>query len=191
MKELEHYIRAASRNGRPPRPGIILGIRMALAALGRLKIAGLAHHTRSLVVVVETERCLPDAIELATGCRLGNRTLKLRDMGKMAATFVDLVTNRAVRVAARESANRKALELYPTVEREEALSLAYRKLSEEELFDVAFVKVQLRPEDLPGYRAPRIFCDRCGEGVAFRREVRIGDRVLCAACAGKTYYEPL
>jgi formylmethanofuran dehydrogenase subunit E len=191
MKELEYYIQAASRNGRPPRPGIILAIRMCLLGLQRLEITEPAEHKRTLLVIVETDRCLPDAIQLVTDCRLGNRTLKLQDYGKMAATFVDLATSRAIRVAARESANRKALELYPALDREEALSLAYRNLSEAQLCDVRFVRVQLGPEDLPGYRAPRVICDQCGEGIAFRREVRSGDRTLCGACAGESYYEPL
>ncbi len=191
MKELEYYIEAASRNGRPPRPGIILAIRMCLIALKRLEITDLIEHKRTLIVIVETDRCLPDAIQLVTGCRLANRTLKVRDMGKMAAAFLDLTTGRAVRVAALESANRKAVQLYPAVAREEALSLAYRTLNDEELYDAEFVRVNLIPEDLPGYRAPRVICEQCGEGIAFRREVRAGDRTLCRACAGERYYAPL
>ena len=42
------------------------------------------------VVFVEIDRCATDAIGVVTGARVGKRALKLRDWGKMAATFVDL-----------------------------------------------------------------------------------------------------
>jgi formylmethanofuran dehydrogenase subunit E len=191
MNALDDYIRAASRQDSPPRPGIILAIRMCLLALRRLETTVPTREKRSLIVIVETDRCLPDAVQLVTGCRLANRTLKLRDMGKMAAVFVNLETHRALRIAALESANEKASELYPEQERNEALSLAYRALGEEALFRVQSVEIQLPPEDLPGYRAPRVQCQECGEGVAFGREIRLGDRTLCRTCAGDGYYEIL
>ena len=58
---------------------------------------------KRLVTFVEIDRCATDAIPVVTGCRLGKRALKFKDFGKMAATFCDLTTGRAVRVAARES----------------------------------------------------------------------------------------
>lgn len=191
MKDLEGYIQAASKNGQPPRPGIILGIRMSLVALQRLKITDLSQHRKSLIVIVETDRCLPDAVQLVTGCRLGNRTSKLRDLGKMAATFVDLLTGCAIRLAARESANEKAVKLFPTLGRMEALSLAYRTLGDEEMYTQERVRVNFAPEDLPGYHIPRLRCAKCGEGVIFHREVRTANGILCRACAGERYYESL
>jgi formylmethanofuran dehydrogenase subunit E len=160
-------------------------------ALKRLEIADPNERKRSLVVIVETDRCLPDAIQLVTGCRLANRTLKLRDMGKMAATFVDLPNNRAIRVAARESANEKSTVQYPGVDRLEALARAYRAFPDEDLCCAEWVKVGLSPEDLPGIHFPRIICEQCGEGIGFHREVKIGGHTLCRACAGERYYEPL
>ncbi len=191
MKGFEDYLQAASKNGRPPRPGIVLGVRMCLVALKRLEIADPNKHKRSLVVVAETDRCLPDAIQLVTGCRLANRTLKLRDMGKMAATFVDLTTNRAIRVAARESANERSATEYPELDRLEALARAYRTFPDEELFRVDWVKVQLQPEDVPGIHFQRVICEQCGEGIGFHREMRMGGHILCRACAGDSYYELL
>jgi formylmethanofuran dehydrogenase subunit E len=191
MKRLEDYIQAASKNGQPPQPGIILAIRMCLVALNRLEIADPNERKRSLITIVETDRCLPDAIQLVTGCRLANRTLKLRDMGKMAATFVDLPNNRAIRVAARESANGKSAIQYPSIDRLEALARAYRSFSDDELCHAEWVKVRLQPEDLPGSHFPRVICEQCGEGIGFHREVKIGGRTLCRACAGEGYYEPL
>lgn len=191
MKSLEEYIQSASKNGQPPRPGIILAIRMCLLALKRLGIADPNERKRSLVVIVETDRCLPDAIQLVTRCRLANRTLKLRDMGKMAATFVDLLSSRAIRVAARESANAKSAAEFPGIDRLEALERAYRSFSDEDLCHAEWVKVGLQPEDLPGSHFPRVICEQCGEGIGFHREVRADGRTLCRACAGERYYEPV
>jgi formylmethanofuran dehydrogenase subunit E len=51
--------------------------------------------------------------------------------------------------------------------------------------------VKLGPEEMPGYRGPRVTCDVCGEGINFAREVRRGDQVLCRACSGERYYDVL
>ena len=112
MDTLHDLLGQAAKNGEV-RSGIVLGIRMAMAGLHELNIVDPRAVRRSLVTFVETDRCLPNPVDLVTGCRLGNRTLKFKDFGKMAATFVDLNTMRAVRLAARESANQRALELYP------------------------------------------------------------------------------
>jgi len=36
-----------------------------------------------------------------------------------------------------------------------------------------------------------VVCAECGEGINFRREVRSDEKVLCRACAGERYYEPI
>jgi formylmethanofuran dehydrogenase subunit E len=59
------------------------------------------------------------------------------------------------------------------------------------LFEKKWVKVEVKPEDLPGYKGPRVVCAECGEGINFGREVLQGGRTLCRACAGETYYSQL
>jgi formylmethanofuran dehydrogenase subunit E len=186
VKSFEEYLRLAGPNGLP-RAGIILGIRMALLGLRELGIDDADKAHDDLVVVVETDRCLPDAVELVSGCRLGNRRLKLRDMGKMAATWVDLKANRAVRVAAREDVNQRAMEMYPALDKNDALEKIYCQLPDDDLFTRRDVRIDLAPEDIPGYQAPRVLCAACGEGIGFGRQVVDGDRVLCRSCAGQGY----
>jgi formylmethanofuran dehydrogenase subunit E len=108
----------------------------------------------------------------------------------MAASFLDLRTNRAVRLAARETANQQALDTFKGVEKEEALTRAYREWPDEELFSWQPVRVELPAEDRPGFRAPRVVCADCGEGISFHREVARGGRTLCRSCAGDRYYRP-
>jgi formylmethanofuran dehydrogenase subunit E len=147
---------------------------------------------KRLVTFVEIDRCVTDAIPVVTGCRLGKRALKFRDFGKVAATFCDLSADRAVRVAALESSRRRARELFPLiVDANQQQMHAYRELPDAELFRWEWVRVRLGPEELPGYKAPRVACTRCGEGIGFRREVMRDGVALCRACAGESYYEPL
>src|SRR6202008_4688507 len=96
--------------------GQILGVRMAMLGCQRLGIEEPRGRDRKrLVTFIEIDRCATDAIGVVTGCRLGKRALKFRDWGKMAATFVDLETGRAVRIVALDSSKRRARELYPDI----------------------------------------------------------------------------
>jgi formylmethanofuran dehydrogenase subunit E len=117
--------------------------------------------------------------------------LKFLDWGKVAATFVDLKSGRAVRIAAKESSKQRAREMFPEMEREMGQQQAYRVLPDEELFERQAVRVGVPAEDLPGFKGPRVVCAECGEGINFKREVVAGGRTLCRACAGERYYEPL
>lgn len=193
MKSLEEYEILASQAHGHLCAGQILGLRMALYGMALLGLSDPEGADRKrLVTFVEIDRCATDAIPIVTGCRLGKRALKFRDFGKVAATFCDLREDRAVRVSARESAKERARELHPEIEnRNRQQMLAYREMRDEELFEIQWVRVAIGPEDLPGYKAPRVVCDQCGEGVNFRREVVRGGRTLCRACAGERYYQPL
>src|SRR5207302_1934272 len=68
---------------------------------------------------------------------------------------------------------------------------AYAQLSDKILFDKQWVKVQVQPEDLPGFKGPRVVCAECGEGINFKREVIVGGRTLCRSCAGEKHYQAL
>ena len=192
MRAFDEYLQLAEAAHGHLCAGQILGVRMAMHGLRLLGIDDPAGRDRKrLITFVEIDRCATDAIGVVTGCRLGKRALKFRDFGKMAATFCDLQENRAFRVAAKESSKDRARELYPEATKNQAQMLAYRELPDAELFDVAEVRVHIPPEELPGYKAGRIVCAECGEGINFHREVVRGDRILCRSCAGERYWEPL
>ena len=173
--------------------GQILGLRMALHGVQLLGFADPEGADRKrLVTYIEIDRCATDAIPIVTGCRLGKRALKIRDFGKVAATFCDLWEGRAVRLVAREDAKRRARELYPELEdRNQHQMRAYREMPDAALFDAQWVRVSIGPEDLPGYKGARVTCSQCGEGISFKREVQREGRILCRACAGECYYEPI
>jgi formylmethanofuran dehydrogenase subunit E len=193
MLPFDEYVALAERAHGHICAGQILGLRLALHGLELLGIDDpTGKHRKRLVTFVEIDRCATDAISVVTGCRLGKRALKFRDFGKMAATFCDLETGRAVRVAARESSKARARELHPEIEnKNQQQMLAYREIPAAELFEAEWVRVRIGPQDLPGYKAPRVVCQDCGEGINFQREVVQEGRTLCRACAGERYYEPL
>ena len=170
--------------------GQVLGVRLALAGLAQLGLDDpKGKHRKRLVTFVEIDRCATDAISVVTGCRLGKRALKFRDWGKMAATFVDLETGKAIRVSAKESSKQKARQLHPEIDnKNQQQMLAYREMPDSDLFDMQWVSVTLGPEDMPGYKAERITCAKCGEGINFKREVLRDGQTLCRACAGESYY---
>ncbi len=173
--------------------GQVLGVRLAMLGLAMLGIEDPRGKDRKrLVTFVEIDRCATDAVAVVTGCRLGKRALKFRDWGKMAATFVDVSTGKAVRIAAKESSKTLARQLHPELEdKNQQQMLAYRELSDDDLFTTQWVKVDLPPEEFPGYKGERIVCEMCGEGINFHREVVRDGKVLCKSCDGDHYYEPL
>ena len=190
MKSLEQYLRDAEQAHGHICAGQVLGVRLAMHGLMQLGIDDpLGKDRKRLVTFVEIDRCATDAVGVVTGCRLGKRALKFRDWGKMAATFVDVSTGKAVRISAKESSKSLARQLHPEIEnKNEQQMLAYREMSDEDLFTTHWVKVELPPEEFPGYKGERIVCEKCGEGINFRREVRRDGRVLCRGCAGESYF---
>jgi len=192
MKTLEEYLADAEQAHGHLCAGQVLGVRLAMLGLEKLGIDDpRGKDSKRLVTFVEIDRCATDAIAVVTGCRLGKRALKFRDWGKLAATFVDVESGKAVRIAARESSKSLAREMHPEIEsKNQQQMLAYREMREQDLFDVQNVKVKLEPEDFPGFKGERISCEKCGEGINFKREVRTGGSILCRGCAGENYFTP-
>jgi len=191
MPSLDDYLREAEVAHGHLCAGQVLGVRMAMLGLEKLGIEDPRGKDRKrLVTFVEIDRCATDAIAVVTGCRLGKRALKFRDWGKMAATFVDVTTGKAIRIAAKESSKALARSMHPEIEsKNQQQMLAYREMAEDDLFTKQWVKVELPAEEFPGYKGERIVCTECGEGINFRREVVRDGQILCQACAGQRYYE--
>lgn len=195
MKSFDEYLQEAEIAHGHLCAGQVLGVRLAMLGLAKLGIDDPRGKDRKrLVTFVEIDRCATDAVAVVTGCRLGKRALKFRDWGKMAATFVDVNRGTAVRIAAKESSKAVARQMHPELENKNSQQmLAYREMPDDDLFAVQWVKVELPPEEFPGYKGERIVCDICGEGINFRRELRRDGRTICRACAvgADAYYTAL
>jgi formylmethanofuran dehydrogenase subunit E len=193
MKTFDEYVALAEQAHGHMCAGQILGLRLAVYGMKLLGIEDPSGRDRKrLLTYVEIDRCATDAVAVVTGCRLGKRALKFRDFGKVAATFCDLQEDRAVRVVAVDSSKQRAKELYPHIaDKNEQQMKAYREMPDEELFASQWVRVRVDPEDMPGFKGPKVTCDECGEGINFRREVLQEGRTLCRSCAGERYYVPV
>src|SRR6266849_3139945 len=147
MKSLDEYLQDAAVAHGHICAGQVLGVRMAMFGLASLGLDDPQGKDRKRIVTfVEIDRCATDAIMVVTGCRLGKRALKFRDWGKMAATFIDLESGKAIRVAARESSKALAKSLHPEVEnKNQQQMLAYREMTDDQLFQTEWVKVTLPP----------------------------------------------
>jgi formylmethanofuran dehydrogenase subunit E len=128
-------------------------------------------------------------VEVATGCSVGHRTLRLMDYGKVAATFIDTRTERSVRVAPNPLARQMAAVVAPDERsRWHTMLEAYQIMPYADLF--CWQEVQLNVDlgmliSRPGVRAT---CALCGEEIINQREIIVDAHPLCRACAGESYY---
>ncbi len=193
METLDEFLVRAEQSHGHMCAGQVLGVRMAM--LGCRAVGAndpLGADRKKLLVFVEIDRCAADAINTVTGCRLGKRTLKYYDYGKLAATFFNTKTGDAVRVVAKDSSRDAADLAFPEIENRYTRQLsAYKLLPDDELFTVERVQINLALQDQPGRPVSRVFCEECGEGVNDRRETIRDGRTLCRSCADGGYYTRL
>jgi formylmethanofuran dehydrogenase subunit E len=172
--------------------GQLLGVRMAIRGCDIVGITDpLGVDRKKLIVWVEIDRCMTDAVGAVTGTRLGKRSLKFLDYGKVAATFLNVDTGKAVRIVARESSRALADQRHPEIPNKTYRQMVtYREATDEELFSTMDVKMLLNEMDLPGHPRSRVICEKCGEGVNDGRELNAVDEgTLCHSCAFGPYYQ--
>nr|WP_319373477.1 FmdE family protein [uncultured Methanobacterium sp.] len=182
-------------------PGIVLGTRMCMLAMERLEMNPDTGN-EDLVVYVEIDRCLPDAIQAITGCSLGNRRLKYSDYGKFIATFVDISSGKAVRVSALDDKIDSSQGFWTwlenilistkpgnlTPEKEEIEFAAHRiyDIPDEELLLLEDVHLEIPENDMPGFPEHVAVCSTCGEHVVDFKEFNVDGRTICRSCTEKS-----
>lgn len=178
MNSFEHDLQNAVEYHGHLCSGQVIGVRMARYALNLLGIDN-PKTFRNLVVYVECDRCLTDAIGTVTGCKLGRRNLKWMDYGKSAATFLNTQTDEAVRIYRKER-------VYPAEGQD--LVEFFNSIPDEKVFSVNQVKVHYNPTDLPGKPLDSMICPICGEEVIDGRQVTRDGQQICKACSAGAYY---
>ena len=177
--------------------GQVLGVRIAMAGLREMGIKNSrGDEGRNLVIFTEIDRCAVDAIISVTGRTPGKRSVKVVDYGKMAATFLDTGSGKAVRVSMRPEAQEKITALtqsYMPAKNEKSANIeALKVISESDLLKIQPVSVAVRPQDLPGESLRSVVCACCGETVRDMRELYRDGKALCRPCAENTaYYQPI
>lgn len=188
MAELQDLLAksAALHNELCPRQ--ILGVRIGMYAGDLLELAFPQADKRAFAFV-ETDGCFADGVSVATGCWPGRRTMRIEDYGKPAATIVDTLSQRAIRVWPNLRARELARSICPnTRSRRDAYLEAYRILPSETLLCASEVQLNLSMERLISRPGRRVCCAECGEEIMNEREVSVAGRIICRSCAGDSYF---
>ncbi len=172
-------------------PRQVLGVRMALAGLEVLGIQPPITRESGLVIV-ETDGCFADGVEIASGATVGHRTLRVEDLGKIAAVFANVRTGRAVRLSPRADARLRA-QMYAGGESRHyfAQLQGYQEMPADELFRVEEVRLEPTLTAILSKPGLRVACEVCGEEIINERQVVVEGTVMCRTCAQGSYYVPL
>jgi formylmethanofuran dehydrogenase subunit E len=171
-------------------PRQILGVRIGLAAGEALKLP-LPRRDKRLLVILETDGCFADGVEVATGTSVGRRTLKVVDYGKIAATFIDVKSEAAVRIAPQLDIRDRSWVYAPEERRRYFAQLVgYQQIPDAELLTIQPVTLTTPVAQIVSRPGVRVDCAVCGEEIINEREIWLQNRALCQACAGPAYYLP-
>jgi formylmethanofuran dehydrogenase subunit E len=188
LPSLQELLQATAARHAHLCPRQVLGVRMGQLAARTLRLE-LPRTDKRLLTMVETDGCFADGIAVATGCWVGRRTLRIEDYGKVAATFVDTQTGRAVRITPRLTARALAARYAPEATNGwEAYLLGYQRLPDDELLAVQDVQLIASLQSIISTPEARANCAVCGEEIFNEREVVRDGVVMCKRCAGPGYY---
>ena len=179
--DLEEFLQEAARFHGNLAPGVVLGglmVDWALETMAPEKI---------LDALVETRKCLPDAVQILTKCSIGNGWLKILDWGKLAVTLY----NKESLTGARVHLDLDKLAPYPRIK-----SWAMKEQSKKEnplepliddmiaagrrIFTCEGVRLERIPETVEQYDFPSV-CPQCGE------TFRYGLAGMCEGCRDPFY----
>lgn len=163
-------------------PGVLLGGMMVDSALKRLPPDILFN------ALCETEKCLPDAIQLLTPCTVGNGWLRVQNLGRFALAFYDKDTGKGIRAVLSPARMEEWPEiknwyfkLKPKGESDLAALLDSIRQGGFELIDLKEIEVQ--PSLLiKKKRGKRVVCPQCQEAYP------ADGQGACPACQGRSPY---
>lgn len=186
--DLAAYFDQSSQKHRHLCPRQILGVRMGLACAEHIGLE-VPRKDKKMMVIVETDGCFISGVEAATGCSVNRRTMRVVDFGRIAATFINVKTEQAVRIAPRLDIRERAF-LYAPNERRRYFAMlhGYQAMPTDELLMVEPVALSINLQELISRPGVRTNCERCGEEIINEREVVLNGKTLCRACAGQAYY---
>jgi formylmethanofuran dehydrogenase subunit E len=188
MPELDEFLSASASQHSHLCPRQVLGVRAAILA-ARVLALDVPRRDKRLLVITETDGCFTDGLRAVTGVSVGHRTLRVEDYGKIAATFIDVKTEKAIRLAPRVNVRQRAWDYTPDENRRYFSQLrAYQIMPADELFSIHAVRLRTPLEEIISRPGIRTNCDLCGEEIINEREVEQDGRTLCRSCAGASYY---
>lgn len=191
MADLQSLLNLSTSHHTHLCPRQVLGVRMGMFA-GEVLELDLPQTKKRLLTILETDGCFADGVEVATGCSVGHRTLRVEDYGKIAAVFVDTKSGRAIRLAPRLDVRDRARLYAPQETRHYFAQLeGYQLMPADELFTIQEVRLTTPVENLVSRAGVRVNCALCGEEIINEREIIRDGQVLCRVCAAPGYYQPI
>lgn len=163
--------------------GIAIGTKLAMYGLQLMNME-LNTKNKDLIVFLEIDRCMSDAVQSVTGCSMGKRSLKQMYYGKFAVTFYDMETKEALRISDAD-ANKK----FKAKETTDEMIERFKITPPEDLFKVEKVKIELTPAQMPGKPHTSTFCSVCNEKVTDGMHNVRGGKPVCKSCSEGSYYE--
>jgi formylmethanofuran dehydrogenase subunit E len=175
-------------------PGLALGYRAAKAGLDRLKMNRASDE--ELAVVIETDACGADAIQVLTGCTIGKGNLIIKDYGKQVITLFGRESGEGIRMSMipgkisisdrhRELIKKITDETATEDERREFDAMHLQRTREvlekplEELFRIEAATIQMPAK---ARVEPSVPCDRCGEPTMSTKLIEKDGEKLCGEC---------
>lgn len=190
MSNLQTLLETSSSRHTHLCPRQVLGVRMGQAGAAALGLA-LPRKDKGLLIILETDGCFADGVEVATGCSVGHRTLRVEDFGKIAATFIEVKTERALRLSPRANVRERAWKYASDEYRHYFAQLeGYQRMPLDELFTFQEVTLTKPLREILSRPGLRVLCDLCGEEIINQREIYQDHQTLCRGCATHAYYQP-
>ena len=191
MDELQTLLDISAARHKHLCPRQVLGVRLGLAGGAALGLE-LPRSDKHLLVILETDGCFADGVEVATGCTVGHRTLRVADYGKVAATFIHVKTGRAVRLAPHLDVRARARQYAPEEKKRYFAQLTgYQQMPTEESLFSQEVQLTTTLEAIVSRPGVRVNCTMCGEEIINEREIFQNGMPLCLACAHGGYYRAI
>lgn len=188
MKNLPALLEISARDHNHLCPRQILGVRIGLRGMDALQLEA-NQGSKRLLVITETDGCFADGLSAATNCTVGHRTLRVEDYGKAAATFVDIQTGRAVRVAPVPDIRERATNSVTDEPRHYFAQMqAYQTMPDEDMLTVQEVFLNTSIEQIVSHPGLRVNCNICGEEIMNEREICCEGSIICKSCSGNGYY---
>jgi len=165
-----------------PAPGVVLGGIMVDWALKQIP-SGILFNALS-----ETNKCLPDAVQLLTPCTIGNGWLSIQNLGRFALALYDKDTGKGIRVGL----NPDRIEEWPEIKNWYYKLKPKEEVDSNELLDSIqkgghdlcnLQDIQMQPDLLvKTKRGKRVICPQCLEAYPSNGQG------LCLACQGDSPY---
>jgi formylmethanofuran dehydrogenase subunit E len=178
-------------------PGLAIGFQAARILMERLGVRRAPDE--ELVMIVETDACGADAIQVMTGCTFGKGNFIFRNHGKNAFSLVDRKRRRGMRVCLRPDifkADPDFFSLSEKVQNDEASPMQlerFRQLQQErtkKILDAdseSLFKIEEISPDIP-HKARIIesgICDFCGEPTKMDLLRQMNGKKICIPCSRK------